>query len=412
MHRVENDQQQRGDFALRPAGRSQWRMLPTPKTNSRFGAGALAVLALTTAGLLFSPSPADGFQLAISELTLGESPSCSGCRITIVDEAVLGNRDGPGMLLSLTFVIARADNRYYVAEYDVDRAPIKIFDARGEYERTLGTVGQGPGEYLATNAVRIAPSGNILVFDGAQGRLVVFGPDHAARRTARLPMAPSFGPLVFGEQRVIFATPGRTPEAVGFPFHLIRLDSEDGEIVRSFGSHGEQLPGDDYRRRVGPAGDAEAFWAAYPSRVAHRVERWTISGALTKALVRPEGNWVQELAEASRREYGDALAHARPGVLAVQEGLGRDLWVFTQVPDERLPSLAELNDAGRYTVRGTYEMQFDTVVEVFDVDSGALLARTRSDHLLVPIDAAHAAHSIEGSDGDLQVAVVSLSLDR
>ena len=330
----------------------------------------------------------------------------------MVGEAVLGDVDGPGMLLSLTFVIARSDERYYVAEYDVDRAPIKVFDARGGFEGTLGTVGQGPGEYLATNAVRIAASGNILVFDGGQGRLVVFGQDHVARRTARLPMGPSFGPLVFGDDRVIFAVPGRTPETIGYPFHLIRLGPEDGEVVRSFGSQGEQLPGDDYRRRVGPAGDAEAFWAAYQSRIAHRIERWTISGALTKTLVRPEGNWVQELMEASRREYGDALRPARPGVLAVHEGLTRDLWVFTQVPDERLPSLAELNDTGRYSVRGTYEMQFDTIVEVFDADNGALLARTRSDHLLVPIDASHAAHNIEGDDGDLQVAVVALSLER
>jgi len=386
---------------------------PSPKIiRRRLGASALVATVLLGAVFILQLEPVDGSQLAVRQLTLGESPSCPSCKITIVDEAVLGEGDGPGMLLSLAFVIARSDERYYVAEYDVDRAPIKVFDARGEFEGALGTVGQGPGEYLATNAIRIAPSGNILVFDGGQGRFVVFGPDHVVRRTARLPMGPSFGPLVFGEDRAIFAVRGRTPEVVGYPFHLIRLGQEDGEVVRSFGSQGEQLPGDDYRRRVGPAGDAEAFWAAYRPRVAHRIERWTISGALTKTLVRSEGNWVQELAEASAREYGDALAHARPGVLAVHEGQEGDLWVFTQVPDERLPSLAERNDTGRYSVRGTYEMQFDTVVEVFDVESGALLARTRSNYLITPIDASHAAHNIEGPDGDLQVAVVALSLER
>ena len=60
--------------------------------------------------------------------------------------------------------------RIYVAEPMPRRGRVLLFDAEGEYVRTIGRSGQGPGEYVQPFAVTVARD-HLFVFDPSQARM-------------------------------------------------------------------------------------------------------------------------------------------------------------------------------------------------------------------------------------------------
>ena len=58
------------------------------------------------------------------------------------------------------------------------RPPLYVFDSKGKFLRTLGSSGEGPGEFGATDAMGIDMEGFIRVLDGDRLRISVFSPDY------------------------------------------------------------------------------------------------------------------------------------------------------------------------------------------------------------------------------------------
>lgn len=92
----------------------------------------------------------------------------------VVEELRLGSleSDGPEMFGQVRSVEVDAAGRIWVLEGQAQE--IRVFDATGEYVRTVGRKGGGPGEL--SNAVRLdrAPDGHMWVMDPENGRLSVF----------------------------------------------------------------------------------------------------------------------------------------------------------------------------------------------------------------------------------------------
>lgn len=73
-----------------------------------------------------------------------------------------------------------------VAVLDGQAAEIRLFDADGTYRMTLGSQGQGPGEFERPITLALLPGDTLAVYDAGPRRITRFGPDGAFVRTTTL----------------------------------------------------------------------------------------------------------------------------------------------------------------------------------------------------------------------------------
>ncbi len=104
------------------------------------------------------------------------SGSVWGGDAILVEEASIGVLEGAEeYMLGTVSAIAYDDDRIIVADRQVP--VVRIYDSGGTYERDLGGVGEGPGEYQQPASVAVANDGRILVRDDSGRRIVVYGRD-------------------------------------------------------------------------------------------------------------------------------------------------------------------------------------------------------------------------------------------
>ncbi|GMV06839.1 MAG: hypothetical protein AMXMBFR53_31140 [Gemmatimonadota bacterium] len=82
------------------------------------------------------------------------------------------------------------DRRGWIWILDSQAKELRVFDAEGEFVRTIGRSGQGPGEFEQPVRVDIGPDGNAWVMDPRNTRLSVF--DSAGRYVKGLPVPGGF----------------------------------------------------------------------------------------------------------------------------------------------------------------------------------------------------------------------------
>lgn len=92
--------------------------------------------------------------------------------------------DDPYVFGQVAAVARDREGQIYVA--DAQAGEVRLFDAEGDFVRTVGRAGQGPGEYLRPDGVRIASNGEVVIRDQRGGRFLVFAPDGEYRRMWRL----------------------------------------------------------------------------------------------------------------------------------------------------------------------------------------------------------------------------------
>lgn len=158
-------------------------------------------------------------------------------------------------------------------------------------------------------------------------------------------------------------------DEVGFP--LIEL-SESGVRVEVFGTHRPQVePSTSAHliRRIGPSHRASAYWVVAP--FAYRLSLYTSDRREVRTLVR--GEWFEPTPDTARPRT--MFDHKFPSmeVRALWEDDSGLLWTATIVPSElwnpaTLPSPRNPPPIDR---------PWDTVVEVIDVNSNAVIASTR-----------------------------------
>ena len=77
-----------------------------------------------------------------------------------------------------------------------DKTPyIRVFSRSGEFTKTIGRKGQGPGEFQSPRFIQITPQEEVMVFDPATRRLTFFSPDgkylgHISTAKINYPFAP------------------------------------------------------------------------------------------------------------------------------------------------------------------------------------------------------------------------------
>lgn len=132
-----------------------------------------------------------------------------------------GGDDGPTSFSWIKGIAEAPDGGLYVYEHSTQ--DIRVFDASGRYERTIGRRGSGPGELRNAEGITFGGDGALWVRDAANGRFSRFGADGEPREAWAMTWCSSQGtwlPLV---------TPERIVDRDCLP-----VEDDDAEIVLGY----------------------------------------------------------------------------------------------------------------------------------------------------------------------------------
>lgn len=244
---------------------------------------------------------------------------------------------------------------------------ISEFDSAGAFLRNVGARGSGPGEFQRILKILVLSTDSVLVVEDQSQRATLLSPDLTVVRVFTLPVPP---------YDVVEVQPNLLAAAVAAPntegsITFFDLNGEAVESVLPFNpGSGPPLP------RVIAAGDGGAWSTRI---VGDREVLWVDRDGGTSRTVRLGSEWVG-------RAKGGVITPESPPTAQVR-GLWRDdrnqLWVLASIADvEWAKGLGEptRGEGGSTSHRiEDRDRVFDTVLEVYDIGTGALVASRRLD---------------------------------
>jgi hypothetical protein len=87
----------------------------------------------------------------------------------------IGGEDDEEIFGVITDIIADREGNFYLLDAQLNE--IKVYSSDGEYLRTIGREGEGPGEFRGAFGIFLVPGGNIGVLQTFPGKIVVLTPE-------------------------------------------------------------------------------------------------------------------------------------------------------------------------------------------------------------------------------------------
>lgn len=310
--------------------------------------------------------------LGLTLLACGSRDDCRDCAITATPIASFGASDGDGALASYPKVGPELDGMRIVLQPDASGELPRQFTTRGRFVRTLGRIGDGPGEFRSVaHAMRSGDS--LFLFDTGARRLVVMqSPDRVVRTTAWMSHTNSAVELADG---TIVST-----DAVWLPGQPFEHLTRGGELLSRFG---DSLPAHT-RARILAAGASGSFWAA-PRTRRLEFEQWASPSRRIKRFeivsphYQPYETYVMAGPERApspslRGFWADSLEH---------------LWLMIEVPDKQWRSgygEPRRGEGGfEYLPLKDWESAWATIIMEFDPNSNRIVRERRFDEAFVQV---------------------------
>ncbi len=274
----------------------------------------------------------------------------------------LGAESGDGAMATWPRVSARHPGGYRILVPQPGSVPALpvVYGDSGEYLGVLGGQDSLSNGFVEPLFARIGPGDSVWVFDGAR-RALVYSPERVFARSVALPVAP-WDAIVLAGGRLAVA-----PAVFGEPLPWFLLDSEGGEI-RRVGASDSVIPSP---RRIVAGASGTVWTVAMTHR--WRLEQWDLDGNLLRRLEDAPEWFVAH----------DALngpAPGRPPQSSVQDAwvdtAGR-LWIVGKAGDPDWEQGLQATD-GSAAIRDV-DRVYDTVIEVRDATTGAVLGAARFD---------------------------------
>lgn len=345
------------------------------------------------------------------------APVCGECQLTLVHQVSLGQFDGPGMIPARPASVAKdSQGRYWVIP--AGYLPL-VFSPAGRFLAEVGREGAGPGEFRRANWVHPLPGDSVLVYDAANTRATVIGPDLKAARTIRIPGVVSGFAIREWPRSVILNGLIRTPERGGWPLHEADLASSDARILRSFGTKvGEMRPGvASYLSRELTGGAGRPVWSAH--LLQYQLSEWGSGGTLQRRFL-GGSSWFE--GETDPWNLGNPKTPPDPRIRDIALDENGLLWILGFIP---APTWAEAWPERTGTVaprRGPVEVPasegpeisllFGSVIEVLDPVHGRVMVRQAFEnrHMLALLPNGHAVEYVSGPFDVPVLNILSLQL--
>lgn len=274
----------------------------------------------------------------------------------------LGAESGDGAMATWPRVSARHPLGYRILVPQPGAVPALpvVYGDSGEFLGNLGTQDSLASGFVEPLFTRFGPGDSVWVFDGAR-RALVFSPNRTYARSIPLPVAP-WDAVVLTGGRIALA-----PAVFGAPLPWLLLDGE-GEVLARIGAPDSTVP---TPRRIIAGAGGTVWTVAMTHR--WRLEQWNLEGELLRRFEEPP-EWFTEHGELA------APGPDRPPQSSVQDAwvdtAGR-IWIVGKTADPKWQDGLQVTDST--STIGDVDRLYDTVVEVRDGTSGAVLAHARFD---------------------------------
>lgn len=303
-------------------------------------------------------------------------PRCAECRFAFDSLTTLGATEGDGALRTgPAAIVEDADGRFVVAQR-VENEPARVFAPDGSFVATIGTIGDGPGEYRSIGALSATEEAIHLYDEGTQRISTV---DLNLELQGTIPLrgfavmdAVALGP---GLHVVNMIVPGGPSGG-----HALHLVNDEGEIIRSIEPF-DSRDGDPFAhfRHVFRPEGGDGFWSVpYFGRIVAR--RYSSDGDLLM-----EWSAAPAPGDELPMTYGNPDEDRPPTrqILAPWHDDGL-LWVVSTIPGPRWrDGLTRAEDGvhGTYFKTTDHGLLFDPAMEVFDADTGELVVARYAESL-------------------------------
>ena len=282
---------------------------------------------------------------------------CTECKLELTEVVRLGDAHGQGMIESANPRVTWSAEVGYVV---VGRTFFQVFDDDGRFLRRVGREGDGPGEFRGGGDVHVV-GGQLVALDYAKRAWVIFdtvGGFVDQRRYGYV--GGEFVPV--GGTQVVVVDMDRSPSVVGYPLHLV--DIESGAPSLHFGSteswvftpYADDVKGSMISR------PGTVWWGTAASP---RIQEWSVSNQLLR-VIEGELPWFPRFTEPidPTREPPSTLLQS----LALDDG--ERLWMTVRTADPGWRDVELIRDEeGPYVPLSRRIDYLDTRLDIFDLQS-------------------------------------------
>ena len=305
---------------------------------------------------------------AAAQSLLPIADEAAQCTVQLREVLRLGDPGDPGTIGSRPEITRTAAGEYIVASVE-NRGQLLVFDSGGAFLETLGGNGDGPGEYRVPGRMRPGSDGSLRILDLVNRRITHVSPDGGLIETTDIRSLHGLDfAVIDGGERYAVSGFGQVDDVLGATTEIV---DRGGARSASLGATPvESWVVNFFRAPVAVDGEG-SVWTTRAGE--YGFEAWDPEGGnepLTRLIGDPA--WF----DPGPPQPGAPVSAPAPSIvisLRVDRGL---LWAGTWVADENreagaaAPSPLELDRI------------LDTVLDVIDPASGALIARTRRDEAL------------------------------
>ncbi|MEX2611414.1 MAG: hypothetical protein WEA24_15940 [Gemmatimonadota bacterium] len=285
------------------------------------------------------------------------------CGVLLTRVGTLEDPDQTGLLSDRPTVIKLRNGSFLSMARTRHR--MLVYDSAGSLSRTVGSQGQGPGEFMLATMPVLGPGDSVFVFDVGLQRLTVFTPDLSFARSILALRGPS---LILDDGTFVVADHVGSADAVGYPLHRA---NPSGSIEFSFGADTPHFRFDLplATEHVVTYGAAGSIWAA--RRGSYSLEQWDARSGRRLYRVPVQAEWFSE----ALRYQGDG---ERPVsiVQSLIDGGPNLIWVLIRVADAAWMPPADTVWERRWDA-DEYDADHDWILDAVHVPTGRVLASHR-----------------------------------
>jgi 6-bladed beta-propeller len=158
-----------------------------------------------------------------------ETPKYGTFAFDLVEDLTIGSETDDAYFFPYSAGIA-VDGQGTICVADYGNERVQVFDKNGRYVRTLGRVGQGPGEYRFPSGVMIDADGNFIVTDGSRS-LLAFSPQGLFLK--KVVVKTDLSRPLLGPGGTIVGSVPPSPRAAAGPKNRLVLLSPDGRVLKT-----------------------------------------------------------------------------------------------------------------------------------------------------------------------------------
>jgi hypothetical protein len=322
--------------------------------------------------------------------------TCADC-IEIAPIAILGDMEGPGYVVATDYVVRDSMQNYWVGQY---HDMIKVFDSKGNFVRQVGRSGAGPMEFRSPLPIYVDATNRVHILDPANSKETVITSNFSLHAEQRMEVPVwSAVPLLDGGYVVNAVV--QTSSAIGLPLHVVK----GPDILHSFGRSGDAIVNPAKLYRVLASDDSGRIYSASYYRYA--IDVWREDGSRITGFRGPD---FSEPGEPRPGLYADDNP-PRSKIVAMHVDDSQRLWLLISVRrnnwrENMKEARGPNGQLGLMPIDDNLGRLFRTRIEVIDLSSGSIVARTERDEYF---DAFLGDGSLledrYNSDGTPQVAV-------